>query len=436
MIHTARPSTRQIRLAVLLFFLFMLLHQTDKLLIGPLTPNIIEAFDITYTQMGAVTSGALLVGAILFPLWGYLYDRYARNKLLALASAIWGLTTWFSAVAPTYPLFLASRASTGVDDSSYPGLYSLVSDYFRPEKRGKVYGLLQLAQPIGYLLGLILALMLAGAIGWRSIFYITGGLGLLLAVFIYFGVPNVPRGEAEPELEGLVDETGQFRFNREAALSLLRKPSLLLLFVQGFFGVFPWNVITYWFFTYLAAERGYDENTILLTMLPTILILATGYPVGGALGDWLFQRTPRGRLIISFIGVIGGAVLLAITLNVPLEQPTLFLVMIAATAVLMPWPAANVLSTVSDVALPEVRSTGVALLNFMEQAGSALAPLLAGIIADATSLGNAILLISTVTWGLCGLFFLLTMWLLPRDLQVLRSQLSERAARLRAEAGD
>lgn len=134
--------------------------------------------------------------------------------------------------------------------------------------------------------------------------------------------------------------------------------------------------------------------------------------------------------------MIGGAVLLAITLNVPLEQPTLFLVMIAATAVLMPWPAANVLSTVSDVALPEVRSTGVALLNFMEQAGSALAPLLAGIIADATSLGNAILLISTVTWGLCGLFFLLTMWLLPRDLQVLRSQLSERAARLRAEAGD
>lgn len=51
----------------------------------------------------------------------YLYDRYTRPKLLAAAAFIWGATTWLSAVAPTYPAFLATRASTGIDDSSYPG---------------------------------------------------------------------------------------------------------------------------------------------------------------------------------------------------------------------------------------------------------------------------------------------------------------------------
>ena len=151
---------------VAVFFLFMLLHQSDKLMIGPLTTPIMETFGIDEVQMGAVFTGALLVGAVLYPLWGYLYDRYARAKLLALASFIWGSTTWLSAIAPTYPSFLGTRAATGIDDSSYPGLYSLIADYFGPLMRGKVYGLLQLTQPLGFMAGLILVTALRGAVGW------------------------------------------------------------------------------------------------------------------------------------------------------------------------------------------------------------------------------------------------------------------------------
>jgi hypothetical protein len=36
--------------AVTIFFFFMLLHQSDKLLIGPLSLNIIDEFNITHTQ--------------------------------------------------------------------------------------------------------------------------------------------------------------------------------------------------------------------------------------------------------------------------------------------------------------------------------------------------------------------------------------------------
>ena len=81
-------------LVVFVFFLFMLLHQADKLLIGPLTTPIMETFCIDEAKMGAVFTGALIVQAVFYPLWGYLYDRYARSRLLALASFIWGSTTW------------------------------------------------------------------------------------------------------------------------------------------------------------------------------------------------------------------------------------------------------------------------------------------------------------------------------------------------------
>jgi len=150
-----KTTRRQRNIVIPIFFLFILLHQSDKLLIGPLTTDIIEEFGITDTQMGAVFSAALIVGSLLYPVWGYLYDRYARAKLVALASLIWGATTWLSALAPTFSSFLVTRASTGVDDSSYPGIYSLISDYFEPEKRGKVYGAVQIALPLGYLVGLV-----------------------------------------------------------------------------------------------------------------------------------------------------------------------------------------------------------------------------------------------------------------------------------------
>ncbi len=411
---------------VSVLFMFMLLHQADKLLIGPLTTPIMETFGINKAQMGAVFTGALVVGAILYPLWGYLYDRYARSKLLAVASLIWGSTTWLSAIVPTYPAFLATRASTGIDDSSYPGLYSLISDYFGPRVRGRIYGLLQIAMPLGYILGMVMAAALRDVVGWRGVFYITGSLGVLLSVLIFFGVREVPRGKSEPELADL-EQIGIHRFDWKIALGLFRKPSLRILFVQGFFGVFPWSVITYWFFNYLETERGYSTDAASMAMAVAVLVLACGYFAGGAAGDFLFKRTVRGRLIVCTIAVLLGAILLVPTLYVPLESQGLFLVMLSLTALFIPFASPNVISTVYDVTLPEVRSTALAIQYFIESAGAALAPLMAGLIADRSSLKDAILLICVSTWVLCSLFFALAAYLVPRDIKALRQTMRERA---------
>ena len=412
---------------VAVFFVFMLLHQSDKLMIGPLTTPIMETFGIDEVQMGAVFTGALLVGAFLYPLWGYLYDRYARAKLLALASFLWGATTWLSAIAPTYPSFLVTRASTGIDDSSYPGLYSLISDYFDPKMRGRVYGLLQISQPLGYMAGLLIATMLSGVIGWRGVFYITGSLGLVLSVVIFFGVKEAPRGRSEPELANL-EQIGIYRFDKKIAMGLFRKKSLLLLFAQGFVGVFPWNVITYWFFRYLETERNYTQDEVFKTMAPAVLVLAAGYFVGGAAGDFLFKRTPRGRVLVSMAAVLIGAILLTFTLRVPMGNQPLFLVMLMATALFIPFASPNVISTVYDITLPEVRSTALAIQYFIENAGAALAPLLAGFIARDTSLGQAILVICVSAWIIGSIFLAFTAYFVPRDIGTLRQQMRDRAA--------
>lgn len=412
---------------VVVFFFFMLLHQTDKLMIGSLQVQISTDLGLDIIQWGWINSGALLVATVLYPIWGYLYDRYSRTKLLSLASLIWGSTTWLNALVKTFGGFLVTRASTGIDDSSYPGLYTLIADYFGPNLRGKVYGILQLAQPLGYLVGMILALIVAPMIGgWRSIFYITGSLGLVIAILIYFGVKEMPRGQAEPEFENMA-EMQTFKFSWVEAREIFKKKTMWFVFLQGFAGVFPWNVITFFFFGYLETERGYDANSILFTMAPVILILAAGYFLGGALGDFAFKRTNKGRIIVSSAGVLLGALFMYLALTTPIEAKNQFFIFMCLTAVFMPLSSANVIATVYDVTVPEVRSTAQAMEYFIENGGAVSAPLLTAYIARAFDLQTAILIICTVAWGLCFFFYLGAIYTIDKDSQDLRNQMAERA---------
>ena len=165
-----------------------------------------------------------------------------------------------------------------------------------------------------------------------------------------------------------------------------------------------------------------------MTMAAAVITLAAGYPLAGALGDRLFRHTPRGRVIVATTGVLLGALLLLVTLNVPVGNQGLFMVLLMLTALFIPFGGPNVVSTVYDITLPEVRSTALAVQYFIESSGAALAPTIAGLIADRSSLHDAILIICVSAWLLCAACFLGVVRVLPKDIALLRSQMRERAA--------
>jgi MFS family permease len=207
----------------------------------------------------------------------------------------------------------------------------------------------------------------------------------------------------------------------------LKNRSLLLLMGQGFFGVFPWNVLTFWFFHYLESERGYTPEQAMMTMLVAIAALSLGYILGGNVGDALFKRFQRGRVILAGIGVLLGAIFLLVTMLLPEEQTTLFMVMMGLTGVSMSLASPNVMATVHDITLPEVRSTAQSLRKLFEDGGAAIAPFLAGVIATQTSLHVAILSICIVTWVVCAGFFVIVAAVVPADINRLRKTMQDRA---------
>jgi MFS family permease len=201
---------------------------------------------------------------------------------------------------------------------------------------------------------------------------------------------------------------------------------------QGFFGVFPWNVLTFWFFRYLEAERGYTPQQAMLTMLVAIGALAVGYLVGGNLGDYLSKRFIRARVIFAGIGVMAGMVFLSATLLLPPDQTTLFLILMGFTGLSMSIAPPNVMATMHDITLPEVRSTAQSIRKLIEDGGAAAAPFIAGIIAVHFSLHQAILVLCTFAWAVSALFFAVLAFYVPVDIHRLRRILRGRAQEMKA----
>ncbi|MCA9904770.1 MAG: MFS transporter, partial [Anaerolineae bacterium] len=141
--------------------------------------------------------------------------------------------------------------------------------------------------------------------------------------------------------------------------------------------------------------------------------------------------------LVSMVGVLAGAVLMYLTLEVPNESVGLFAVMLTTTAIFTLFSGPNIAATIHDITLPEVRSTALAIQYFIESFGAAFAPLIVGSLVTQLgySLGDAIQIVAVGTLLVCGLFLIVAVILVPRDVHVLRAQMQARAAESLALAG-
>ncbi|MCX8183983.1 MAG: MFS transporter, partial [Crenarchaeota archaeon] len=266
------------------------------------------------------------------------------------------------------------------------------------------------------------------AFGWRSAFIVTGVPGLLLAVLILTTLKDKPRGSTEPELNAVKDRLKD-TFRKDSLTKVLRRKSMAFLFIQGFFGVFPWQIITYWFFLYMTEVRGFDNDTQLFIMLVALLTMVAGNVVAGIISDWAFKKTLKGRAVFAGISVAIGLVFFDLTILTK-GGVELFLLFAALTAFFIPMAGPAVSASLQDIALPEVRSTTHSVQVFVENSGSAFAPLITGYLADIIGLELGMVIIITITWTICAVVLTAASLTLPRDIEWKRAELAERARKL------
>lgn len=138
-----------------------------------------------------------LAAAFVTLLFSKFSDMYGRRIILMISMAIYLMGTILSALATTFPLFIAANTLARFGSGALlPLCYSVVGDMFAPAKRSRLVGLLNIPTGILALFGPTMGGWFVDNLSWRHLYWM--GTPLLVAglLLIPAGIPPARRKTA------------------------------------------------------------------------------------------------------------------------------------------------------------------------------------------------------------------------------------------------
>jgi MFS family permease len=235
---------------------------------------------------------------------GRLADTRSRRAIISAGIAVWSVMTAGCGLASTFWQLAIMRMGVGVGEASLsPSAYSLISDYFRPERRStamSVYSMgIYIGSGLAFILGGFITLLVSGRestvlpwIGpvrsWQLVFIVVGLPGLLISLLLLTvrepvrkGVRLNPDGSASavPSLRAV---WSYIRLNYVTFFCLTLGTGLIALYGYGSYSWIP---------AMLIRRYGWSQGTTGLVFGVIVAVAGTlGIVSGGRLADWLRQR--------------------------------------------------------------------------------------------------------------------------------------------------
>lgn len=174
-------------------------RQISSLLVGPIRADLaISDTGFSLLHGFAFSLFYVVLGAPI----GKLVDRVDRRHVLCVGIATWSVFTCLCGRANSFAALFIARIGVGVGEATVaPATYSLLADYFPPERRGLPMGVFGAGVYVGIGAALIIggalvqALVLMGPISlpligrvapWQLAFLIAGAPGIPLCLFVLF----------------------------------------------------------------------------------------------------------------------------------------------------------------------------------------------------------------------------------------------------------
>jgi MFS family permease len=212
---------------IVMFGAVLALNSADTATIGATAPQLERSLHIGNTDIGLLSSVALLTGAVFTIPVGLLVDRVRRMPMLSISIVLWSLASLFSAFAGGYSSLLLTRLLLGaVTATAGPAIASLTGDYFPARERATVYAYILGGEIAGTAAGFIVSGTVASAISWRAAFVVLAIPGFFLARSLWTTVPEPLRGGQSRLEPGVLDlgEALQAASSRRAERSQVDDP--------------------------------------------------------------------------------------------------------------------------------------------------------------------------------------------------------------------
>jgi sugar phosphate permease len=360
-------------------------HQADRALFSVVLMPIQKELGLTDGQMGEIGSWMFATLAVMVPLAGFLGDRLSRKWIITCSLLFWSCATSVTGLATgLLGLILFRSVATGGGESFYaPSAYALLASHHKTT-RSIALSIHQAALYVGLMCSGYLAGMVEAAWGWRTVFYLFGGAGVLLGLVFIFRLRDAPReGGASVGLPGRADarpspgiatrmqpactNAAEKPTVWEAVCVLAKTPSALLA-TAGFCAVvFVNNAYVFWAPSFVM-EKFKDAAVPMTltqaaggTMLYHHLAAFGAIMAGGFLTDWLVAKHPRCRLLLQGTALLLGAPMIY-WIGVADGVQATWLAM-AGYGVFRGLFEVNTHASLFDVVPPQFRSTAVGLMT-------------------------------------------------------------------------
>lgn len=288
----------------------------DRLALSMMIEPVKAELALTDTEVSILAGAAFAVFYVGFAfVFGRWVDTHGRRNAIVFGITVWSLATAACGLAANFRQLFIARAVVGVGEASLnPSAYSMIADYFKPERRSVATAIFACGATVGGGLAIMMGgQMITWAFAtnptlpflsrlspWQFVFIVIGLPGLLIALLIALTV-------REPARRLVAGEAADAPGLRDALKYLSKNAGSLLPLFAGFSCI---AVIGY---SFMVWGPVHFMRLHQLTASQVGVLLGIGFGVGGTIGllvggavaDTLVRR---GRIdapiLVSLVAVI------------------------------------------------------------------------------------------------------------------------------------
>ncbi len=359
--HIEHPLKVLNRELIILFIVNVAIGMTSQL-VQPLFPLYLKEIGATDIQNALVISAGNLTSTLLMLPSGALMNRFGKKAFLVLASLTSGVSVLLMAFtgnwAVVIPLNMLLNASTCF---FVPSRLAIIAENATPTNRAYLFGVMNLAWPIGGIIGPLLGGYLAETVGWGSVFMIAAAVSL---VAIY---PSMKvRDEGRVERQSAEKERGESIRDKRyfgSISTLFGLPVVVNTRMAGVNMILP---------IYLSDRFGLSYALIGAFFTGSNVLLVFTQLGGGYIAD----RYGRRKLLLICAAL--APVTIASWVLFDSWVALLGIYCVAFGFWSLTWPP--ILAILTDVLPPRLRGTGFGLNMTGSRLGFTLGPIVAGML--------------------------------------------------------
>ena len=307
----------------------VMINYLDRAIIGVATPAIRAEFGLSPVLMGVVFSAfSWSYFAAQIP-GGVLLDKFGARIVYMVAIAGWSAATFSHSLARGLASLIGLRLALGLFEAPcFPANSNIVAAWFPRSERGMAIGVYTAAEYVALGFASPVLFWLVANYGWRSLFLISGALGLAFTLvwWLVYRDPERSSRASQSELAHIKAGggrigTGQAPFTWRL-LGQLAGDRQIMGLCLGQFAVYSTFVFFLtWFPTYLATER--HMGWIKVGVFAALPYLASFFGIlfAGLLSDMLLAK--------------------GVSLNTARKAPVIAGLLLASTIVLANYVASN-----------------------------------------------------------------------------------------------